>query len=338
MGGANLNNFPILISRTDTDLKASASSGYVQKDGGKDILFTAANGTTKLNHEIESYTPTTGNLIVWVQATISASFDTIMYVYYGNSSASDQQTAGQVWDGNFKGVWHLADAGPTTADDSTSNANDGVQTGGVTFGATGKINKATSYDGVDDYIKENGTTLANFSGNFSFSGWFQLKEVQDIQGIMGFNSGSTYRYGLSTKIGGAVPRFTFEARLTGGLLTAEYNFATNQSQWYHTYSVYDDTAKVAYLYVDGVLRVTSAAGSGSLTDGGTGDQKFEIGRGYDAIGGTWNADIDEVRFSNAVRSAAWIATEYNNQYSPSTFHAFGKQEARVKTTPGTKAK
>jgi hypothetical protein len=33
--------------------------------------------------------------------------------------------------------------------------------------------------------------------------------------------------------------------------------------------------------------------------------------------------IDEVRVSNVMRSAAWIATEYNNQSSPSTFFTLG---------------
>lgn len=36
--------------------------------------------------------------------------------------------------------------------------------------------------------------------------------------------------------------------------------------------------------------------------------------------------MDEVRISNYVRSADWIATEYNNQYSPSTFYAVGTEE------------
>jgi hypothetical protein len=36
--------------------------------------------------------------------------------------------------------------------------------------------------------------------------------------------------------------------------------------------------------------------------------------------------IDELRISNTVRSAGWIATEYNNQSSPSTFLSEGSQE------------
>jgi hypothetical protein len=35
--------------------------------------------------------------------------------------------------------------------------------------------------------------------------------------------------------------------------------------------------------------------------------------------------LDEVRVSNAVRSADWIATEYNNQSSPATFYTLGSE-------------
>jgi len=36
--------------------------------------------------------------------------------------------------------------------------------------------------------------------------------------------------------------------------------------------------------------------------------------------------LDEVRYSNIARSADWIATEYNNQSSPSTFMTVGAEQ------------
>ena len=41
----------------------------------------------------------------------------------------------------------------------------------------------------------------------------------------------------------------------------------------------------------------------------------------------FDGTIDEVRVSNASRSAGWILTEYNNQNSPSTFYSVGTQES-----------
>src|SRR5207245_1569095 len=39
----------------------------------------------------------------------------------------------------------------------------------------------------------------------------------------------------------------------------------------------------------------------------------------------------EVRVSNAVRSAGWVTTEYNNQNSPATFFSVSGEESRVTT-------
>ena len=42
--------------------------------------------------------------------------------------------------------------------------------------------------------------------------------------------------------------------------------------------------------------------------------------------GAFGGIIDEVRISNTARSSDWIATEYNNQSSPSTFYTVGSEE------------
>ena len=46
----------------------------------------------------------------------------------------------------------------------------------------------------------------------------------------------------------------------------------------------------------------------------------------------WNGIIDECRISNSVRSADWIATEYNNQNSPSTFYSYGGENVYTQST------
>ena len=41
------------------------------------------------------------------------------------------------------------------------------------------------------------------------------------------------------------------------------------------------------------------------------------------LDGYFAGSVDEVRVSQIARSADWIATEYNNEYSPSTFYSLG---------------
>ncbi len=113
----------ILIDITDSDLSSSAQSD------GDDILFTSSDGTSKLAHEIENYTTGTGALRSWVKVpSVSTSVDTDIYMYYGNSGASNQESVADVWT-DYSMVWHMSEdpsgSSPQTFD-STVNAFDGT--------------------------------------------------------------------------------------------------------------------------------------------------------------------------------------------------------------------
>jgi hypothetical protein len=100
--GSTLTNFPVLVNITDTDLKNNALIS------GNDILFTGCNGITKLNHEIDNYTSSTGTLTAWVQVpTLYNTPNNIIYMYYGNSGSFSQQNIDGTWDSNYGGVWHF---------------------------------------------------------------------------------------------------------------------------------------------------------------------------------------------------------------------------------------
>ncbi|MGD0160758.1 MAG: DUF2341 domain-containing protein, partial [Candidatus Bathyarchaeia archaeon] len=60
MVSANLTNFPVLISITDSNLITHAQSN------GNDIAFADGSGN-KLNHEIEFFNSATGRLVAWVK-------------------------------------------------------------------------------------------------------------------------------------------------------------------------------------------------------------------------------------------------------------------------------
>ena len=143
--GTTLSNFPLLFSVTDLDL--STASGQVTDPQGDDILFRATDTATcggtapcTLDHEIESYNSTTGQLLAWVRVpslnTSAAGSDTKIYVYYGNTDiASSIENINPVWDANYMGVWHFnedpAVAGTDGIKDSTSHGNHGTDFGGM---------------------------------------------------------------------------------------------------------------------------------------------------------------------------------------------------------------
>ena len=71
---ADQTNFPVLATTTDSDLASKARSD------GYDIVFTSSDGETILNWEREKYTSATGELVAWIQADISSTTDTVLYM------------------------------------------------------------------------------------------------------------------------------------------------------------------------------------------------------------------------------------------------------------------
>ncbi len=155
-GGANLNSFPVLVSITDGSLKTNA------QESGNDIMFTSSNGTTKLDHEIEKYTSSTGTLVAWVRIpTLSYTANTIIYMYYGNPGASDQSNKAAVWDASYVGVWHLAETSGHHIDSKGLQA-DSTAEGEISRTASGKANGAVLYNATGGLAWVGGFTLLGF--------------------------------------------------------------------------------------------------------------------------------------------------------------------------------
>jgi hypothetical protein len=112
-GAGEHDDFPLLISTIDPDLRTVAHGGKVRRDDGDDITFTLPDGTTVLDRQIERYEPTSGELVAWVEVpTISAVEDTVVHLHYGNPANSlEEQHPSEVWKQDYVAVWHL-DASP----------------------------------------------------------------------------------------------------------------------------------------------------------------------------------------------------------------------------------
>ena len=318
-GGVDLTNFPILVKLTsDAGLAARAQTD------ADDILFTSADGTTKLSHEIETYTSGTGALIAWVKIpTLSASVDTVIYLYYGNASASNQQDGTGTWDTSFQGVWHLKEdpsgASPQTRD-STSNTNHGTSAGSMTTGdlVSAKVANGLDFDGVNDVVNAGSGASLNAT-TFTYSAWVYPRSAggQSDGRIMHKGSDSARRQ-LQISSGG-----TFDATLYVDWATtpAEAQGANNsltQNQWQYVSGTYDPTDGPR-VFVNGVeiAYASRAVGAGSTTD--VTGLNFHIGNRATPDKG-WDGILDEVRVSNVRRSVGWLTTEYNNQSSPGTFY------------------
>jgi signal peptidase I len=78
----------VFVSFDDPDIAAMAAAD------GRDLVFTGADGMTRLDHVLESYDAATGGVRAWVAVPLlDGSSDTAMFVYYSGAAARDQQDA-----------------------------------------------------------------------------------------------------------------------------------------------------------------------------------------------------------------------------------------------------
>ncbi len=170
-GSAALTDFPVLISRTDSDWRTTANGGGVGRDDGGDIVFTAADGVTKLSDEVERYSASTGELVVWVRVpSLSPTEDTVLYLYYGNATAADQQDRTGAWSSRYTAVHHFKEQSGTLLD-STSNGLNATPSSGATFQSAGAIGGAYAFNGIS-------TGLASIADSSVWDGAFSQYTVE----------------------------------------------------------------------------------------------------------------------------------------------------------------
>ncbi|MCG6923142.1 MAG: DUF2341 domain-containing protein [Acidobacteria bacterium] len=315
---AGQTNFPVLVAWT-----ANASLAASAQTSGNDILFTAADGTTKLAHEIESYNSGTGALAAWVNVPALASgSNTTIYLYYGNATAGSQQNRPGVWDANFQGVWHLAESpadGVAGHVDSTSNGFTGTPQG-FADGIAGSTNAVGVAAGSDDFFTDTYNSppgnLVNRvevpdnvalrpNGDLTVEAWANLYSSGTGQFLVYKLAGPSFAYQLLL---GFSNTFLFE-RWNTGATGPQVQGTTNPvpGTWYHVAGVVSGGNLL--IYVNGSLENTVGGVTGNIYVGTP--QELVIGATYWGAGGLDGRE-DEVRISNVARSATWIQTEYNN--------------------------
>ncbi|UCE72829.1 MAG: DUF2341 domain-containing protein, partial [Methanomassiliicoccales archaeon] len=319
---ADLTDFPVLVNITDSDLSSKARSD------GYDIVFTSADGQTRLYHEIESYTSGTGKLDAWVRIhNLSSSSDTTFYMYYGNSGqSSSTENPESVWDDNYTMVQHLHEISGTHYD-STSNDNDGTEyiDSPGTQDATGMIDGADYFDGSDDYIE---TTSMAMDGSRTFTAWIKPDFDYDdglLHTVIEWYNGAQRKFFLA-KFSNDDMYLVHDSQDDGGVyLWVIKTIAFSSGEWHHFAGTYDDNAKRLRLYWDGdSLGSTTLSGAVELT----GQTTVTIG---DGSWGNFNGTIDEVRISNNARSWDWINASYNNQNDISSFLYASSEELIIES-------
>ncbi len=321
---ASYANFPALISLTDSDLASHAESS------GNDIVFTSSNGTTTLPYQRESYSSSTGALNAWVNIpSLSSSADTQIYMYYGSSTAPDQENSTSTWNSNYRAVWHLEENPAGVAPqmkDSTSNANNGTSIGSMLSSAQvpGKIDGSLNFNGTSNSVSApavdssatNAITVSLWLNQSSFG-------TGDQMAIEGTTNSNLYTTGYFIDPNSSAPCSGYvQISILGDV---GYNQACytrpSAGAWHQYVAVFDKSQAVneVALYIDGTLQTPTSYPTNTDNTNNFGNVPvYLMSRGGSSF---FNSGLlDEVQISNTALSSGWIATEYNDQNSPATFY------------------
>lgn len=323
-------NFPVLFSGTYAWLATVANGGLVQSSSGYDIIFALdALGQQRLPHELVTYTASSGLIVCWVTLpTISHTADTVFYVLYGNASiSSDQSFTVQAW-------WRPADSPINLCamhlDGGGADAT-GLQTGSstaITYNTTnGKIYQGAGFNGSTSQIDISSVILS--PAHLSVTAWVNPSSLANAYNAIETNFGPSKGHGFFVKSNGKLAVFL---QRTGASVNYDGTGSNTLSTgtWYHVAFTYDGSTLIGYVNGAADATVSDASGYTSAS------ANQVIGQDTQTAGHRWTGAIDEFRVWREAISADWIATEYNNQNSPSTFYSVESTD-HVPTTGGVSA-
>lgn len=302
------------------ELKVTGSGGSATSASCFDCIFTSDNaGTTLLTWEVEpgGYVTTTGQVRFHVAKTRSHTTDDKIYLFIGNAATTTFQ-GGNPWvtEGNYTLVYHFGD-GTTPSVANSVFALGTLTNNGSTPAVAGQIGGGVGTDS-GKYLHDDTATGSTFYPNppNTFSGWFNTTQVSNAPFATygrdnGSNQDSLYLFATSSGKG-----LYFEGTTTGCVTGT----AVNDGNWHYIVGTADTLsgANNTHIYLDGALQVSCTV-TWNVAILSAVDQ-LTVGR---LGGGTqpMTASQDEIRISSTNHTADWIAAEYNNQFSPSTFYS-----------------
>lgn len=302
--------FPLYIDVTDPAL-------------GRDAVFTAADGTTVLPYEREVLRG--GNLLAWVRVpSMSSATNTAIQLYFGDPTAIDTQDRAGVWDAGYQGVWHLGETvgGAAAITDSTSHGNAGTDLNGLAIGVVGKLGRAIQFDGTDDCLRiAASTSLASTAATATFGMWvnWTTPVPADYQRLL--MSANTFAGDGSGMEWATNPQSLhyYYPSAAGGADYAAIQEPFVAGAWHHLVLTQDLATKTVRFFVDGAEPTKVADGAATLWT--TLTTMADWYWGGQPPRAKFFGMMDELRTSNVVRSPGWIATEFANQSSPTTFYS-----------------
>jgi predicted glutamine amidotransferase len=343
---------PKYYEGTDVTLTAVASPGYSFAGWAGDFVGSTNPVTVTMDSDKEvtaTFVQDVYTLIAGVvgSGSVTRSPDLPTYNYGDEVTLTANPNAGYkfvAWSGDLSGTANPAviimtgnkvvtatflPVGTQVCVDSSANGHIGILYGDVTQGATGVIDGAYAFDGINDYIQFAHTSaLTGYTTAFTASFWLRLDDVSRRQAILnkydsaGNQRGWYIEFLTHSTLGKVLDFFASP----NGIGYSEWyaSFSPTAGTWYYITVVWQANT-VPKFYVNGVQVTTigTATIASIFNNAGT---PLYIGRSY-TTGRYLKGSLDEIRLSNPARSADYILTSYDNQKNPSLFCQVGAEQS-----------
>jgi len=333
---SDLSHFPVTVF-----LNTTAGSGnddvsdifdeLGSNDNRKKIALTTSDGETQLYAEIEKWDDANEQAILHVSKsgwTLANAADTEFYIYF-DSSQPDNTTyigdngdtaAENVWDSDFKQVFHFAESSGTAAIDSTSNNKNGTYRDGTNASEThpasvaGKIGLARDFDGGDDNIAINDNNYPAIGDNdITIEAWFEKDANGAYHTLYYWGAGAgngevKFRSSNSSNY----PYFVVSDGTTAITATGDTTYSTGT--YYYLVGTFNASEGTVKVYVNGVEKGTSTNANISTLNPPLWERIGIYQEGTDGgFGSPMNGKYDEFRISVGAnrRTVSWIKATYN---------------------------
>lgn len=311
--------YVVFLSMTDTDLRDYAL------DSGHDIIFTYVGNSTQLDHVIEYFNGTTGQIIAHIGVDDVKNVSSVK-MYYGYSGATDTQTYP---DSTVVGHWPLSlnryNISSKNTEDISSYGNNGTSANVGTFTDNwlSQSNQAMDFNGTSDYVSVGTSVGQQFVNEIFISGWSYVpSSAASTTGFMHFGAvGATPGFYIRILNAGDNPMFVLGNGVARDLQV--FSIPTPRDVWFHVSFVTDGVTKK--LFIDGDLKQTITL---SIAGPFTTSTEAVIGWGY-GVSELMDGNISSTIISNTAKSAPHISTTYNNSMYPSLFLSTGPQHNRT---------
>ena len=317
----DLTNFPVLLYISNHQYLK-----YLTATNGADILFTTADGSTKLDHEIENFNQANGQIWIWIRLPVHDSADADsnkVYMYYDISQTGNQENAANVWTNGYIAVWHFNETSGNI-NDVTGNSILGTNTGSIQMGEKGASGLCARFDGSDDYYHCGNSSVFDITGDITIEAWIKTNITHSFTAgfrtIVQKDKHTSQPYGMIYDNNNKDGIFLYNNGSSSNRISADAGF-TAANDW--MYLATTASSGNGSFYINGSLSntktgITIPNDSGSAVrigwDGDSGSDRFFEG---------W---IDEIRISSTARSAEYFAAAYTNLTLPENYRTFGSLE------------